>query len=83
MNRAKKPGGSSAKRFSNETQRYWGDAQEVVVAVRNSHGLKARLFDTAIFERVGIKRAIQEGMPAELNQQFQGLWKEIEEFIEE
>jgi chromosome partitioning protein len=83
MNRAKKPGGSSAKRFSNETQRYLGDAKDVVTAVRDSHGLKARLFDTAIFERVGIKRAIQEGMPTELNQQFQSLWKEIEEFMSE
>lgn len=30
MNRAKKPGGASVKRFSNETQRYLGDAGDVL-----------------------------------------------------
>ena len=83
MNRAKKPGGSSVKRFSNETQRYLNDARDVVNAVVQSQDLKAKLFNTAIFDRTGIKRAIQEGMPPDLNQQFQNLWKEIDQFLQE
>ena len=83
MNRAKKPGGSSVKRFSNETQRYLDDARDVVNAVVKSQNLKARLFNTAIFDRTGIKRAIQEGMPTDLNLQFQNLWKEIDQFSHE
>src|SRR5205085_4296674 len=46
MNRAKKPGGGSVKRFSNETQRYLDDAQDVVTTAVASHSLKARLFKT-------------------------------------
>src|SRR6266446_6770166 len=56
MNRAKRPGGSSAKRFSNETQRYLDDAKLVLKQVANENGLEARLFDTAILDRVGMKR---------------------------
>lgn len=83
MNRAKKPGGSSVKRFSNETQRYLDDAKLVLGRVATANGLTARLFDTAIFDRVGVKRAIQEGMPREFNDQFSALWKEIQSFVQE
>jgi chromosome partitioning protein len=82
MNRAKKPGGSSIKRFSNETQRYLDDARDVLNRVSNERGLTVKLFDTAIFDRVGMKRAIQEGMPTDFGVQFQNLWKEIQAFIE-
>lgn len=80
MNRAKKPGGSSLKRFSNETQRYLNDAEDVLRHVESETGLDVRLFETAIFDRVGMKRAIQEGMPRELREQFNGLWSEIKIF---
>lgn len=81
MNRAKKPGGSSIKRYSNETQRYLDDAREVLTRVSKEKGLTVKLFDTAIFDRVGMKRAIQEGLPADFRAQFQSLWKEIQAFI--
>jgi len=83
MNRAKKPGGSSIKRFSNETQRYLDDADQVLNIVSSNLGLKVKLFDTAIFDRVGMKRAIQEGMPGDIQGQFQSLSAEIRTFIQE
>jgi len=83
MNRAKRPGGSSVKRFSNETQRYLGDAADVLSRVAKERGLHVKLFDTAIFDRVGMKRAIQEGMPADFSSQFQALWAEIKTFLDE
>ena len=83
MNRAKRPGGSSVKRFSNETQRYLDDASDVLDRVASSRGLDVRLFDTAIFDRVGMKRAIQEGMPTDFKSQFQSLWAEIKTFVNE
>lgn len=81
MNRAKKPGGSSTKRYSSETQRYLGDAKEVLDRVSTARGLKVKLFDTAIFDRVGMKRAIQEGLPPDFKTQFQNLWSEIQAFV--
>jgi chromosome partitioning protein len=83
MNRAKKPGGSSLKRYSNETQRYLDDAAEVLVDVAKKRGLKVKLFSTAILDRVGMKRAIQEGMPGDFRNQFQALWSEIQAFLQE
>jgi chromosome partitioning protein len=83
MNRAKPPGGSSVKRFSNETQRYLDDAKLVLRKVATANGLKARLFDTVIFDRVGMKRAIQEGMPRHFKEQFSALWNEVQTFIQE
>lgn len=83
MNRAKKPGGRSFKQYSNETQRYLDDAGEVVKAASAAGDLTARMFKTAIFDRVGIKRSIQEGMPSDLNAQFKNLWNEINQFLHE
>jgi len=83
MNRAKRPGGNSVKRFSNETQRYLNDAEEVLQHVTDELGLKVKLFDTAILDRVGMKRAIQEGMPKDIRDQFQSLWAEIQAFVQE
>ncbi|MEH2576518.1 ParA family protein [Bradyrhizobium sp. AZCC 1708] len=81
MNRAKPPGGGSSKRFSNETQRYLDDAKLVVKKVGTDNGLNAKVFETAIFDRVGMKRAIQEGMPPAFNQQFSSLWQEIQSYL--
>jgi chromosome partitioning protein len=83
MNRAKKPGGSSMKRYSNETQRYLDDAAEVLADVASKKGLKVKLFDSAILDRVGMKRAIQEGLPADFRNQFKALWSEIQAFLQE
>jgi chromosome partitioning protein len=83
MNRAKKPGGSSMKRYSNETQRYLDDANEVVDKVATTQNLKVKVFETTIPERVAIKRAVQEGIPNDLKQPFKDLWNEIEVFLNE
>ena len=83
MNRAKRPGGNSTKQFSNETQRYLDDARLVLKQVASANGLKVRLFDTAILDRVGMKRAIQEGMPRQFNEEFLALWKEVKSFVQE
>ena len=83
MNRAKKPGGSSIKRYSNETQRYLDDAQEVLARVARDQGLKVKLLNAAIFDKVGMKRAIQEGLPTDFGNQFQALWREIQAFLQQ
>ena len=83
MNRAKKPGGSSVKLYSNETQRYLDDAKDVLNSVSREVGLKVKLFDTAIYDKVGMKRAIQEGLPIDFQVQFQHLWKEMQIFLRE
>jgi chromosome partitioning protein len=83
MNRAKKPGGSSLKKYSNETQRYLDDASYVLNQVSKERGLKVKLFESPIFDRVGMKRAIQEDMPADFQAQFQSLWNEIQGFLSE
>ena len=83
MNRAKKPGGSSVKKYSNETQRYLDDATDVLEHVRAERGLKVRLFDQAVFDRVGMKRAIQEGLPTDFAAQYANLWKQVQSFLAE
>jgi chromosome partitioning protein len=83
MNRAKKPGGNSVKKYSNETQRYLDDAAEVLAHVSGDRGLTVRLFDQAIFDKVGMKRAIQEGLPADFATQYSILWKQIQSFLNE
>lgn len=83
MNKAKKPGGRSVKKYSNETQRYLDDAEDVLNRIRKEKNLKVRLFDTAIFDKVGLKRAVQEGMPSDFLNQFTLLWSEITKFMEE
>lgn len=83
MNKAKKPGGSSAKQYSNETQRYLDDAAEVLERVSGQYNLDARLFKTAVLDRVAMKRAIQEGMPSESRGQIQALGNEIFNYLSE
>jgi len=83
MNKAKKPGGNSTKRYSNETQRYLDDAADVLERVSKKYDLDVRLFDTAILDRVGMKRAIQEGIPSESRSQFQELGNEIYTYLSE
>jgi chromosome partitioning protein len=83
MNRAKPAGGSSLKKYSNETQRYLDDAEQVLKQVSRQSGLKVRLFKNPIYDRVGMKRAIQEGMPPDFKSQFERLWIEIQGFLAE
>jgi len=81
MNKAKKAGGASRKPYSQETQRYLEDAKEVVYNAIDKLKLKAKVFETTIPERAGLKRAVQEGIPSDLKEPFAKLWNEIEGFI--
>ncbi len=83
MNKAKRAGGASIRKYSQETERYLGDARDVVRMAIKKQGLKAKVFETTIPDRVGIKRAVQEGIPTELKKPFSDLWQEIEVFINE
>ena len=81
MNRAKPPGGAGKKRFSNETQRYLDDAAEILAKVNLEQKLEVKLFNTAIFDRVGVKRSFQEGLPDTFREQFGELWTEVKAFL--
>lgn len=83
MNKAKKPGGNSVKKYSNETQRYLSDASFALEAVSRKNKLKTRLFDTTIPDRVGVKRAIQEGLDLESQQRYSELLLEAMLFLGE
>jgi len=83
MNKAKRAGGASVRKYSQETERYLGDARDVVRTAIKKQSLKAKVFETTIPDRVGIKRAVQEGIPTELKKPFLDLWQEIEAFINE
>jgi len=83
MNRAKTPGGSSYKRYSNETQRYLDDSAEVLNTLSRDEGIKTRIFDTTIPDRVAIKRAIQQGLTPDMQPYFRNLWLELASFLQE
>jgi len=63
--------------------RYLDDANLVLTRVATEEGLEVRLFDTAIFDYVRMKRAIQEGMARDFNDQYLALWKEVQNFLQE
>jgi chromosome partitioning protein len=83
MNKARKPGGSSDKVYSKETLRYLEDMAAVLKSMSRDEDLKTRLFHTTIPDRAGMRRAIQEGMPDDIQTDFYNLWKEITEFVDE
>ena len=51
--------------------------------VCGKYDLDGMLFDTAILDRVGMKRAIQEGIASESRGQFQALGDEIFTYLSE
>jgi hypothetical protein len=69
--------------FEKAIKRYFDDAKLVLGKVATANGLNARLFDTAIFDFVRMKRAIQEGMAPDFNEQYSALWKEVQSFVRE
>jgi chromosome partitioning protein len=79
MNKAKPYAG----RMTKETEFYWRSVKNSCQQAAKEHGLKVKCMDSVIFERVGIKRAITQGMPAEFLPDFQKLWKEITTFLHE
>lgn len=83
MNKAKPSTRPDLRKYSKETMRYWEDAERIADHVSNNENLKVRCFSEMIPDRVAIKRAIQEGIPTELQVPFKNLWKEVEAFVNE
>lgn len=79
MNKAKPYAG----RMTKETEFYWRSVKNSCAQAAKEHGIKVKCMDSVIFERVGIKRAITQGMPAEFVPDFTKLWKEITSFLHE
>lgn len=82
MNKAK-PSTSRHRKYSIETERYWEDAQQIAEMVSKQEKIKLRCFNTVILDKTGLKRAIQQGIPSEMNESFLNLWNEVEEFVNE
>lgn len=83
MNKAKPSTTPHIRKFSKETMRYWDDVENIAQQISSKENLKVRCFKEMIPDRVAIKRAIQEGIPHELQQPFKNLWKEVETFVNE
>jgi chromosome partitioning protein len=80
MNKAKPYGGSMTK----ESQFYWNSVKSVSDQFSKKTGIKIRCFESPIYDRVKIKRAITTGgVPAEFVNDFKRLWTNIERFINE
>jgi chromosome partitioning protein len=83
MNKAKPSTTPNLRKFSKETMRYWDDVLGIADQISKTENLKVRCFDEMIPDKVAIKRAIQEGIPYDLQQPFKNLWKEVETFVNE
>jgi chromosome partitioning protein len=80
MNKAKPYGGGMTK----ESRFYWDSVKDVCNQVSKKSGIKIRCFESPIYDRVKIKRAVTTGgVPAEFVNDFKLLWKNIETFINE
>jgi chromosome partitioning protein len=80
MNKAKPYGGGMTK----ESRFYWDSVKDVCNQVSKKSGVKIRCFESPIYDRVKIKRAVTTGgVPAEFVNDFKSLWSNIERFINE
>jgi hypothetical protein len=79
MNKAKPYGG----RMTKETQFYWDSVKRTCRSAAKEHGIRVKFMESVIFERVGIKRAITQGMPSEFVPDFRNLWEEMTGFLDE
>jgi chromosome partitioning protein len=78
MNKAKPYAGAMTK----ESRFYWGEVQRVCGVTAKQAGLRIECFDTPIFERVAIKRAVGAGgVPTEYLHDFNELWSAITRYI--
>ncbi len=79
MNKAKTWGNAPTK----EVQFYMREVQRVCEEATRTQAIDAKFFNAYIRERVGIKRAITGGgVPGEIVNDFQNLWRECVEFIQ-
>lgn len=80
MNKAKPYGGGMTK----ESRFYWDSVKSICDQVSKKTGIKIRCFESPIYDRVKIKRAVTTGgVPAEFVGDFKSLWSNIERFINE
>lgn len=80
MNKAKPYGGGMTK----ESRFYWDSVKDICQQVSKKSGISIRCFESPIYDRVRIKRAITTGgVPAEFVDDFKLLWNNIERFINE
>ena len=69
---------------TNESSFYMREVNKVCEDASKKQNIKTKFFKTWIPERVGIKRSITGGgVPYELRESFQNLWRECVEFINE
>jgi len=79
MNKAKPYAGGMTK----ESRFYWDSVKDVCDQVTKKSGIKIRCFESPIYDRVKIKRAVTTGgVPAEFVDDFKKLWANIEGFID-
>lgn len=80
MNKAKPYGGGMTK----ESRFYWDSVKDISQQVSEKSGISICCFESPIYDRVRIKRAITTGgVPAEFVDDFKLLWNNIERFINE
>jgi chromosome partitioning protein len=80
MNKAKPYGGGMTK----ESRFYWDSVKSVCDQVSKKTGINIRCFDSPIYDRVKIKRAVTTGgVPTEFVYDFKLLWTNVERFINE
>lgn len=80
MNKAKPYAGKMTK----ESQFYWEQVQRACDQASKNIGVNVRCFDTPIYERASLKRAVTTGgVPTELVSDFKQLWNNITEFVNE
>jgi chromosome partitioning protein len=80
MNKAKPYGGGMTK----ESRFYWDSVKDICEQFSKKSGIKIRSFESPIYDRVKIKRAVTTGgVPAEFVNDFKLLWNNIERFINE
>lgn len=79
MNKTKTYGNVPTK----EARLYMHDVEKVCHDAVSNKKINARFFKSFIRERVGIKRAIKNGIPDELVSDFKNLWTECVEFLNE
>ncbi len=79
MNKTKTRGGPT-----NESRFYMREVASACSMVATQQKIRAKFFESYVRERVGIKRAITGGgVPSDLVSDFQGLWRECQEFLDE
>jgi chromosome partitioning protein len=80
MNKAKPYAGGMTK----ESRFYWDSVKDVCAQVTKKTGINIRCFESPIYDRVKIKRAVTTGgVPSEFVNDFKLLWDNIEDFINE